>query len=254
MKHRFVAIGIFPQGTSSNDRKYLTAPASSVHLGKDHRGGKAMPLWRAGGITTRLVSYLESRPRSTVAVILTLVVALVLVVAGLALGLWNFGKSPYPNQKLPVKMDHDGVLYTQPVTFMIQNGTAVPPYSWMKILFRVAYYGTSVAMPVQDFGNSSLLKGTGSSSEQVLMNSTWTVATINITENNEDGSFDEGDTILFELAPLRSDMIFTIGLVWPDHVAGGAVTEFSFAVHHGKLYSWYSNYLGDKWYWPYLTE
>ena len=199
------------------------------------------------------IPYPRAKSKKIVIVILTLVAALVLVFAGVALELSLFGESPYPNQTLPMKLVHNGVLYTQPSTFMIQNGTAVTPYGWMKILFRAATESTSVGMPVQDFGNASMLKYAGSSSEQVLMNSTWTIATINITEKNGDGGFDEGDTILFELAPLRSDMTFTIGLVWPDHVAGGAVTEFSFVVHHGKLYSWYSNYLGDRWYWPFLT-
>ncbi len=189
-----------------------------------------------------LASHLGSKPKRALAIILTVVVAVVILSAMLALGLPPFAKAPYPNDKLPMELDHDSVLYTQPVTFMIQNGSGVTPYSWMKMLFRAASDGSSITMPTQDFQN------------QVIMNSSWTVVTMSITDKNGDGGFDEGDTLLFEFAPMGSDMIFTVGLVWPDHDGGGATTEFSFVVHHGKLYSWYSDYLGDDWYWPFLTQ
>jgi hypothetical protein len=202
----------------------------------------------------RFTSYVTSRPRRTVAIILTLAVAFFVAVAGLALELSHFDQAPYPSQKVPVKLVNDGVIYTQDITFRIGNGTAVTPYSWMKIQIRVSSGGTSIGMPIEDFGNGSLLSEAGSSMTQVLMTSTLANVTINITESSGDGGFDEGDTIFFHLVPLRSDVIFTMGLVWPDHVAGGMVMEISFAVHHGKLFAWYSDYLGDSWYWQFLTK
>jgi hypothetical protein len=226
-----------------------------LRLGKDHRGGKAIPARRDGYTTNRFSSYLASRPKGAAVLILTLAVAVVLVLAGLALVGSHFDRAPYPSEKVPLKLDHDNVIYTQENTYEYQyaNSSVVIPYAGMKILFRVTYGETSITMPVEDFGNESLLSAAGASVHQVLMTSSWANVSIDITESTGDGAFDAGDTIVFDIVPLKSDMVFNMGLLWNDNQGGGAVMDMSFAIHDGKLCAWYSHDLSDtRWYWPFL--
>ena len=205
----------------------------------------------------RLVFYVGANPKRAAAIILVLAVALILVLAGLAMALSGSDSAPpYPSSKdLRVMLVNNTIVFTQQITLGFQNESAGGnyPYTWMKIAFRAASGSTTYGPIIGDFGNQSMLdNGVQATVHQVLMNSTWINASVDITDMTGDGSFDEGDTIKFELIPFLEDTVFTVGLVWTAHEGGGAVTEFSFVVHDGKLYSWYSEFLGDQWYWQYL--
>jgi len=176
-----------------------------------------------------------------------LAVAVILVLAGLVLALKPFDRAPYPSQDVSIKLVHGKIIYTQ------ASGVGDYPYMGMKILFRVACEGTSVTMSGADFGNQSQLSAdVPATAHQVLMTSSWTNASINVTDSTGDGIFDIGDTIVFEMEPLTDDMVFTIGLIWTLGDGGGAIMEISFVANHGKLYAWYSDVLGD-WYDSYLS-
>jgi hypothetical protein len=75
---------------------------------------------------------------------------------------------------------------------------------------------------------------------------------MDITDRNGDGSFDNGDTITFEITPLDEGYVFTVGLLWVGTHKETMILEDSFVVDNGKLYSWHSNSLpSTPWYKPY---
>jgi len=203
-----------------------------------------------------LLTFLGSRPRGALAIILTLAVALTIVSAGWALDLANFGRAPYPSDELPFSLVHDEVIYTQDSTNVIDDKTPAQsfPYAGMKILLQVEYASGRERLPVADFGNQSQLSvGHNATVRQVLMTSSTVNVSIDITDTTGDGSFDEGDTIVFEIVPLEEGYVFTVGLLWVsmDH-KGAMILEDSFAIDDGKLYAWFSHALDDTpWYQPY---
>lgn len=108
-----------------------------------------------------------------------------------------------------------------------------------------------------DFGNETILNANHSATaHQVLMTSSMGNVSIDMTDSTGDGSFDQGETIAFDVAPLVEDLIYITGLFWgrPEH-HGSMATEFGFAVHDGRLCGWASTYLDDvPWYEPYLNS
>ena len=200
----------------------------------------------------RLGSYLASRPRKAAVLVLTLTVAFVLVLAGLALELSHFGRAPYPSEAIPLSLVDDKVIYTQETTTVLDG--AIPnqsfPYTGMMIVFQVESQGGSTRMGGTDFGNQSQLSTNSTATvHQVLMTGSLLNASIDITDSTGDGSFDSGDTIVFEIVPLWEDMVYTMGLLWIGVHGEKMALEVSFAIHDGKLYGWYSQYLNDgPWY------
>ncbi len=210
-------------------------------------------------MTWKFVSYIGSKPKGTAAIILTLAVALVLVSAGLALALSHFGRAPYPSQKVSLKLVNDEVIYTQDSGTVFENETPAQsfPYTGMKILLQVAYSNGYNRMGATDFGNQTRLSGSSNATvHQVLMTSSSGNVSIDITDSTGDGSFDYGDTIVFEIVPLGEGIVYTMGLLWNNLEHGGSMAmEVSFAVHDGKLYGWFSHVLNDTpWYEPYTHQ
>lgn len=186
-----------------------------------------------------------------------LIVALMLVTAALVLEMTRSSRVPYPSQDLPVEFVDGKIVYTQGFTTVIMNETPAEsyPYAGMKIVFQVTDprgYGWTSA---NDFGNQTLLgAGTKATVHQSLMTSSFLNVSIDITDSTGDGSFDLGDTVVFEIDPLEEDLIYTVGLLWNSPEYGGWMArELSFAIHDGELHAWYSEYLNDTpWYDPFL--
>lgn len=172
--------------------------------------------------------------------ILTFAVALILVLAGLVLVLKPFDSPPYPSDDISILLVDDKIVYTQ------EGGVGDFPYMGMKMRLRVTSDGMSITMPTAAFGDQSQL-GTGipASAHQLLMSSSWTNASINVTDSTGDGIFNDGDTIAFELDPIVEDMVFTVGWIWTLGDGSGAIKEFSFVVNDDRLYAWYSQDLGN---------
>lgn len=200
----------------------------------------------------RLGSYLASRPKGAAVLVLTLAVAFVLVLAGLALELSHFGRAPYPSENISLSLVNDKVIYTQEITVVLENETPGQsfPYTGMMIAFQVDFQGGSTRMGGADFGNQSQLStNSTATAHQVLMTGSLLIASIDITDSTGDGSFDSGDTIAFEIVPLWEDFVYTMGLLWIGVHGEKMAMEVSFAIHDGKLYGWYSQYLNDRpWY------
>lgn len=217
------------------------------------------PPWRDGVTAGRLGSYLASSPKRAAAVFFVLIVALMLVTAALVLEMMRPSRVPYPSQNLPVELVDGKIVYTQDFTTVIMNETPAEsyPYAGMKIVFQVTFANGYDRMPAVDFGNQTLLSaGTKATVHQTLMTSSYLNVSIDITDSTGDGSFNLGDTIVFDIDPLKEDWIYTVGLLWHSPEYGGSVArELSFAIHDCELYAWYSEYLNDTpWYWydPFL--
>lgn len=201
-------------------------------------------------MTRRLDTLITSRPRAIAALILILATALIIALAGLALELSEPDPEPYPSDDMPLEIVNGAVVYTNEAGLRI--GGEIVPYTWMRVKFSVSTCGGSVTLPSDSFGNQSLLStGVETSVHQCLLNSSYVVVNMNVTDYTGNGAFDDGDTIAFNLTPLMEDMVFTFGLLWTDDGGGGMAVEFSFAIHDGRLYSWSSNTLGE-WYLPYI--
>jgi hypothetical protein len=202
----------------------------------------------------RFVSYLGSKPKSAAAIILTLAVAFILVLAGLALELSHFGRAPYPSQELGWSLVDGKVLFTQGPTLRWVNETShatepVTPYAGAKAAFGGEGYGWGTF----PFGDEPQLSAhTGAPSTE---NRSWDGSiglSWKLTDLTSNGFFDNGDTILFTITSLQEDTVFFFALAffpsgdpsWPSY------TEMSFAIHDGKLYSWISHELPaeEPWY------
>lgn len=185
----------------------------------------------------RLGSYLASRPEKAAILILTLIVILVLVLAGLALQWSHFGRAPFPSEDVPFSLVDGNVVFSQDATYLGFN------YTGMKIAFQIDYGGGS-GRSVSGFGNQSQLSTqTSATMHQWIMESSFINVNIDITDSTGDGAFDSGDIIVFKIVPLTEDWIYTMGLLFVHESAGTMTMELSFAVHDGKLYAWNSHYL-----------
>ena len=213
-----------------------------------------------GFMIDKLGSYLASRPRKTAVLVLTLAVAFILVLAGLALELSHFGEAPYPSESIDLgfSLVDGNVLLTEQYSYFFENHTSnkresLCPYAGAKVAFLIERSGI-VGLP---FGNSSILStGVSATMTQRLLDGTFN-ATIDITDSTGNGAFDAGDTILFRVlfhsAPMPEDTVCTIGLAYfPEGNYASVYTEMSFAIHDGKVYSWLSDNLSTEgpWFGP----
>jgi hypothetical protein len=204
------------------------------------------PRWGDGYMINRLGSYLALRPRKAAVLVLTLIVVLVLVLAGWTLQLSHFGRAPYPSEKVPLSLVHDKVTYTQETTTVMDNETPSEsfPYTGMKIAFRVDWGMGGWQTATDHFGNQSQLSNNSTTTVHQVEFQGRVNVSIDITDSTGDGSFDRGDTIVFEIVPLLEDTVHTMGLLWSN---GHQMTmEVSFAIHDGKLYAWNSQYLNTE--------
>lgn len=196
----------------------------------------------------RFVSYVGSKPKNGAVIILTLAVAFLLVLAGLALDLSHYGRAPYPSQELGFSLINGNVLFTQDTPTQLGNfsspNTTVPstPYEGALGAFGIVEYGWSTF----NFGNAPQLSAhTGAPSTMNLTSGGSPISVnLTLTDLTSNGVFDKGDTILFKVVPLQKDTVYFVALAFfPGGGWGPWSTEMSFAIHDGKVYSWFSNNL-----------
>ena len=195
----------------------------------------------------RLGSYLASRPKRAAVVVLTLIVVLALVLAGLALELSHFGRAPYPSEKVPFSLVDGYAVFTMDQSWISSpGGFNLFNYTGMKVAFRIDWGGGSgtVSGP---FGNQSQLSThTRATTSQSIFISSFVNVSLEITDSTGDGSFDLNDTILFKIVPLSEDTVYTMGLLFVSDVGNRMTMEMSFAFHDGKLYAWNSHDLNTE--------
>jgi len=195
----------------------------------------------------RLTEYLGAKPRRAGMIVMTLVVVLILIVAGNLFQLLNVGRyfePPYPSETTPLSLVNNGIRWDNPIMF---QGAC-----YNKSVFRWGALFGPVAFESQQANLSS------GSSATVITNvgqtadlSYW----INLTiyDSTGDGMPGYGDYIIFTGAPQQSDTVYTVALAYLGGVGGGfAGSEYSYAIHDGKFYSWASDTLNTAppwWYW-----
>lgn len=203
----------------------------------------------------RLGSYLASKPRRAATLVLTLALAFVLVLAGLALELSHFGQAPYPSQELGFGLVDGNVLFTQGPVMRWHNETSnksepMTPYAGAMGAFGGEGYGWGGFW----FGDAPQLSaGTGAPSAQYQSLDGSIGLSWELTDLTSNGFFDQGDTVVFTITSLKEDAVFFFALAFfPGGGWGPYCTEMSFAIHDGKLYSWYSYNLPthEPWYAP----
>ncbi len=200
----------------------------------------------------RLGSYLALRPRRAAILVLTLAVAFILVLAGLALELSHFGRAPYPSEEfpLPLSLVNGNVVFTQEYTDWWYNQTSnttspIETYTGAKIAFGIVGWGSRTS----PFGNESQLSAgaPNDTMNQSIWESSFVNVTIEITDSTGDGAFGSGDTILFKIVPLSEDTVHYMGLAFfPRGNSPTTYMEMSFAIHDGKLYTWFSHNLSTE--------
>jgi hypothetical protein len=192
----------------------------------------------------RLGARLASRSRRVAVLVLAL--AVILVLTGVMLLMSHFDQAPYPSEKTGFSFVDGKVLYTQEFTFSagFNNTTSPCVYTGMKIHFQT---GTVMSgLNWYYFGDQSQL----STHARATMNQSLAEgynASMEITDLTGDGGFNKGDTILFTLAPLLEDTVYTMGLAFTAEGQTVAVIEQSFAIHDGEFYTWNSHYLNTGW-------
>jgi len=203
-----------------------------------------------------LSSYLGSKPRRAMQIILCLSVALVLilvVVLVTALDMGNPFAPPYPNEDTPLSLTATGVTYTMDNTVTYYG--SYPNYTSLRFYWGevgsagTGAFGGRVAGDIeqQRLNTSSsatveaFIGGEGSDTGMI-----WYYLVIKDVQGN--GAFEDGDSITFRtnassiLAPLE-DRVYTISLVFLNDGWACSLGEFSCAIHDGKFYSWRSDTL-----------
>jgi len=190
----------------------------------------------------RLGSYLAARPDRAAAIVLALIAALILVLAGMIVQNIGIGKAPYPSDDLPISLVDGRVVYNQTETTVVAWGDSYVPFNYtgMRIAFQIDWGGMS-SRTTGPFGNQTLLStGYGATMEDWLVQGSQVNVSISISESTGDGSFDAGDSITFNIDPFSEDVTYTFGLYWVHAFGMKMYTEMSFAIHNGHLYKWLS--------------
>lgn len=193
----------------------------------------------------RLSAYLESKPRNAARIILTLVVALIVVLAALTVLLVQSSgimDPPYPSDDTPLRLAATGVEWKMEFNQLDWDGNGIRyvnmslglavnfgsgPSKWSTRLANDSvqdmlsdHVPASVTTPWFDFSN-------------FWMN-------VTVTDTEGDGTFGVNDSISIGISPFIEHTVYTMAWAWMMN-GGGMYTEFSFAIHDGKLYSWYSH-------------
>ena len=186
----------------------------------------------------RLAEYLRAKPRKGAMIVVTLLVVLILVVAGNLFQLLNLGsyfEPPYPSEETPLSMVADGIMWDNPIQMATASWNTTKLY-WM---FKESYFATGLL--ANDSQQAELSSGTPTTITRTLGGGYDGSSWINMTifDSTGDGSPAGGGYILFTGPPLQSDIVYTIALAF---IADGfALSEYSYAIHDGKFYSWRSS-------------
>lgn len=186
----------------------------------------------------RLTKYVGSKPRRAAVIMLTILVVLILVFAGILIQSLNVGrlfKPPYTSETTPLSLVNNGVRWDNPIMF---QGA-----SYNKTVFRWGQLGGHVAFDSQQAQLSSGSSATVTMTAAQASDMSYSY-NVSITDSTGDGVPGSGDYIIFTGPPQESDTVYTVALAYLGGVHGGfAGSEYSYAIHDGKFYSWASDNL-----------
>gem|GEM_PF-1741651 len=197
----------------------------------------------------RFEKYLRAKPRRAAGIVATLLVVLILVIAGnlfQLLGLGRYFEPPYLSETTSLSPVQNGVRWDNPV--MYQGAT------YNRTLF---YWGNASGALLGHvaFESQEAELSTGSPVTVIVnvaqaadMSYWWNLT---IYDSTGDGTPGAGDYIMFTGPPQQSDTVYTVALVYLGPSGGGVTAEVSYALHHGKFYSWVSDTAHTDWPWWY---
>ena len=201
----------------------------------------------------RFGAYLVSKPKRAVQIVLALVVALIVTIAGTLIIAFDLGQSPeppYPSGVTPLSLVDDGVMWTRDFNDTGAGGLEPCYYSVFRCCWMYDYLGGSDSR-TKDLVNEEDLAELNMSVSAVVQTpfggrTPWFDAPnitfiFSIHDVAGDGIFGIGDFIVIDDAPRTEGIVYTWALAW----IGIGVTwqEFSFAFQDGVFYSWYSSVL-----------
>ncbi|MEM0342906.1 MAG: hypothetical protein QXU73_01460 [Thermoplasmata archaeon] len=203
------------------------------------------------GVLKRITEYFAAKPTRAADIVVVLVVALLIVVAGNLFQLLNLGRyfgqpeQPYPSETTPLSLVNNGIRWDHPI-WSFQKAS----YNKTKFFWRTGTEGwggplaSDLDQAILSSGSSvTVVREIGSRPTQYSVNLT-------IYESSGDGMLDAGDYVIFSGPPLQNDVTQTIALAFvggPDE--GWVIWEVSYAIHDGKFYSWSSHTVGTEEFW-----
>jgi hypothetical protein len=200
----------------------------------------------------RLTEYLGDKPGRAAAIVMTLVVVLILVVAGNLFQLLNlerYFEPPYPSETTSLSLVNNGIRWDNPIMF---QGAS---YNKSRFYWGNASGALSGSV-AYDSEQAQLSSGSSAIVTRTVAQATDLSYWVNLTiyDSTGDGVPGYGDYIIFTGAPQQSDTVYTVALVYLGGVGGGGTcSEISYAIHDGKFYSWWSDTARTAppwWYWP----
>lgn len=207
-----------------------------------------------------LADFLVAKPSRAAAIVLSLIIILMVVVAGFAVQWALLGDEEdsdgdaediYPSEDVPLTLTNGYVQYVQEYTIIGWGNYSGSRFALCVNEDRSLPHNSSHPFgfgSYNDFGNQSLL-GTGPNA--TMTRSIWSgfsgneslEASIEITDLAGDGFLGTGDTVRIMIEPLWEDTVYTIGFFLTSDISQVMYLEWSFAVHHGEFFAWYSDYL-----------
>ncbi len=205
-----------------------------------------------------LSSYLRSKPRRAMQIVLCLSVALVLILVAVLVSSLDIGDPfapPYPNEVTPLSLTATGVTWTSDYQlnyFGWEYNYSDLRFSWGKDIpaGHSAFLGN-----VADDLQQQLLNTSSSATVEARIGGEgavpeWIWYYLVIKDVQGDGAFGIGDTVAFRtnttsVQPPLEDTVYTFALVYmrDGHGYGFGLGEYSCAIHDGKFYSWHSDTL-----------
>ena len=192
----------------------------------------------------RLTKYVGSRPRRAAVIMLTLSVVLVLIFAGILIQSLNIGrlfKPPYTSETTPLSLTGNDLKWS-PLDITLYSNLSWGNYNSYRFHYGIGgsgWGGTLVNQTEQNqlssHSRATIVTPVGESVGSYWLN-------LSIMDSTGDGFFGVGDQVIFEGMPHLNDTVYVVAL---HIIGGGGASEYSFAIHDGKFYSWASNTLNS---------
>jgi hypothetical protein len=211
----------------------------------------------------RLEKFITADSRRAVALIVTLLVALILVSVGFAVYASDVDlfAEPYPSEDTMLTLTEDGVKWTMNYNLLFSEDRGG---GWNHIRYFWGHeeengYTAQIGTLMEDLWMNNLLNKInatyenwiGSSSYGDVYEERWLIN----TDAQGNGWFGANDSVTFKTDSTRDqaileDTVYTVALAYVTDVQMSGYGEFSYAVHDGKFYSWTSHSLSwDEAWW-----
>jgi len=192
-------------------------------------------------VLRRLTEFLGAKPRRAAMIVMTLAMVLILIVAGNLFQLLNLGRyfeAPYPSETTSLSLVDNGIRWDNPIMFQEAS------YNKSEFYWKYTSDWTLSGPVAVDHEQVQLSSGSSATVIRTVARAADLSYWVNLTicDSTGDGIPGDGDYIIFTGPPLQSDTVYTVALAYLGGTGGGtACSEYSYAIHDGKFYSWWSD-------------